>query len=537
MTSSPRNPFVLLIVLVLAAGACTSGGTAEDDDARGNAQIDDVRVVGNPNSSLSATVEVDTDGPAAVEVRVSGPEREFTVASADGRATRHEIPIVGMRPETTYSFVVDAGAEESTAEFTTGALPPDFPPLEVTSEPDRVAEGLTLFDAGGQLTGGIVPVNPSYLVAVDDEGIPVWYYASDRPIGDARQLPNGNFLMTVGGLAAREVDVLGDLVHEWVGTVLTDRGPFDVDGWAPGAVEATFETVHHELGVLPNGNLLAATSRVHAEQSDTPLCGEGADFPGVYNLVDEPIAEVDPATGEVLREWSMVELLRPFDDPERFVCPFDSPVTYALLYVKDPQVRDWAHVNAAVLDEERNAILVSLRHADLVLAFRYEDDEEGPSGELLWSFGPEGDVTLEDGDWSYHQHAVELQPDGSILLFDNGNERPLAAGEVDYSRAVQYAIDDSDPADVVAREVWSFTPTISDGEPTYSAFVGDADRLDDGNVLVAAGGAAIPQIVEVEPDEGGDGGEVVFDLRIPESDTDTWVIYRAERIQSLYTTD
>ena len=84
-----------------------------------------------------------------------------------------------------------------------------------------------------------------------------------------------------------------------------------------------------------------------------------------------------------------------------------------------------------------------------MLAIRYADDANGESGDVLWRLGPGGSLTLEgQGELQYHQHAPEVQPDGTILLYDNGNDRPGTdpaatdpAGRP-YSRTVRYAIDD-----------------------------------------------------------------------------------------------
>src|SRR5207302_6423729 len=86
--------------------------------------------------------------------------------------------------------------------------------------------------------------------------------------------------------------------------------------------------------------------------------------------------------------------------------------------------RDWSHGNSVVLDETRNALLLSARHLDAIFALRYQEDHTGPAGELLWELGPFGNVELTNGEWAYHAHAVEVQADGSILLYDNGVNRP-----------------------------------------------------------------------------------------------------------------
>jgi hypothetical protein len=120
--------------------------------------------------------------------------------------------------------------------------------------------------------------------------------------------------------------------------------------------------------------------------------------------------------------------------------------------------RDWTHANAVVYDEQRDAIIISSRHTDQVLALDQLDDT-GAQASVRWILGTQGTIPV-DGELPYHQHAVELQDDGSIMLYDNGNLRP--GTELDsvenppYSRAVLYSVDDSsaDPADWSATQVW-----------------------------------------------------------------------------------
>jgi len=121
------------------------------------------------------------------------------------------------------------------------------------------------------------------------------------------------------------------------------------------------------------------------------------------------------------------------------------------------------------------------------------------------------------------------------MVFDNGNDRPV---DVPYSRAVRYQIDRSspDPSNWSARQVWEFrTDDLETGAPLYADFLGDADLQPNGNVLIGFGGIgqdeppARGRIIEVVP-RGRSGGDVVFDLSIPE----TYVSYRAERLPSLY---
>lgn len=191
-------------------------------------------------------------------------------------------------------------------------------------------------------------------------------------------------------------------------------------------------------------------------------------------------------------------------------------------------------------------MIVSLRHTDSLVALRYADDENGPAGELLWKLGAGGDFEMMgEGDWFLHAHAPEVLPDGSILLYDNGNERPgtvLSSSEhPPYSRAVRYRLDDQ--AGTV-EQLWEHR--VPPGEdPLYAPYVGDADPTPQGTVLIAHGRLLEPaahdplvpgaapwiRILEVEPF----AGTAVLDIVIREPNRKPgWRTFGAERLATIH---
>jgi arylsulfate sulfotransferase len=145
----------------------------------------------------------------------------------------------------------------------------------------------------------------------------------------------------------------------------------------------------------------------------------------------------------------------------------------------------------------------------------------------LWELGTDGSLRLTSGDWTSHQHAVELLGDDELMVYDNGNGRTPP-----YSRAVIYKID---AAAGTAEQVWEHRDTTDDGRPMYTPFLGDVDRLANGDILITHGGASTAdgklygRIVEVDPDSD----DVVWDLTVGET-SGLWTLYRAERYDSLY---
>ena len=129
-----------------------------------------------------------------------------------------------------------------------------------------------------------------------------------------------------------------------------------------------------------------------------------------------------------MHELSLLDAIDPREQPGSQQCNLKTDEVGNL---SNEVFVDWSHANAAQLFEAENVVLVSARNLSSVMALRWEADDEGPAGEVLWQLGPGLDFELTEGEWFYRQHAPEVQPDGTILVYDNGSQRPLPEGEDD----------------------------------------------------------------------------------------------------------
>ena len=182
----------------------------------------------------------------------------------------------------------------------------------------------------------------------------------------------------------------------------------------------------------------------------------------------------------------------------------------------------------------------------VVCVFGYLGDQElvrRDTDEMVWRFGEDGDFTMVgDGEWQYHQHSPNFTGDGRFILYDNGNTRTtLEEGEIPFSRAVEYAIDEEA---MTARQVWEYR-----GEAPYcSPFMGDARQLPGGNILITDGAiVSDPDLHEIDPNNHKslrivevtyeEEPQKVFELVIDDNDETpmSYTAYRTIRIPSLYT--
>jgi|SRR5215813_5559220 len=112
------------------------------------------------------------------------------------------------------------------------------------------------------------------------------------------------------------------------------------------------------------------------------------------------------------------------------------------------------------------------------------------------------------------QHGARELRNGNILMFDNGDEHAPPQ-----SRAAEYRLD---LINHTATLVWQYVAPTS----IQAMAMGFAQRLPNGNTLIAYGTARPPRVQEINP-----AGEVVWDLSSP---VPAVGVYRAFRIASLY---
>ena len=501
----------------------------------------------NPSAPLVALLEIATDEPSSVtlhlKVGVSERDVEF-----DGMATSHSLPLLGLVAGQEHVVRVSvADARGNRADWpeplrvTAEPLPEDLPPLEVrVSEPARMEPGVTLFSVS---RFGIEEIY-SLLLAVDPSGRVVWFYRTEHSIADVRRIRSGHLLYEAGaGRDANfvEIDMAGNVARKWHGASL--------EGAARNSTAVDVTHPHHEVFEMPSGNLLTLGSELR-RMNNYPSSETSPDAPlEAATVIDDVVTEFT-REGEVVRRWSLLDLL----DPYRLGYDSLSEGRNSLFPDAGP-TRDWAHANAVIHDPSDDSYVVSVRHQDALVKIGRD------SGELIWILGnlegwrgrwsdslllPEPFDML----WPYHPHAPALTGSGNLLVFDNGNYRvrpfrPKPLSGSSFSRVVEYAID---AEGATVSETWPYGGPGDD--IFYSPLVGDADWMPEtGNVLVTDGGrvtdeqgrpsddlstglrwARIVELTHTTP------AEKVFELIIRDEENPEvgWIVYRAERLPSLY---
>jgi arylsulfate sulfotransferase len=508
--------YVLVILAVLATSSC----------ARALTVLGGISFIPASNAPLAGVLRLTTDTDSLVSVSVNDGKKPWKKEFVD-RGTNHVETLLGFKAGRSNEITVtvrDAfGTSFAVAEplrFITSPLPADMPAIRLrTNNVEKMEPGCTLFRVANLTT------HNGYITIVDNSGEVVWYSGLPAAM-EVRQLTNGDLFFPLNDRTAfAEVNVLGQTVKTW-------KTRYSVDP--------------HEDFLTGRSTFLYLT-RVQALNPHFPSSVTDPRAPLVathvtHNWIVE-MSETNLPSFSILNIWPLDGLL----DPAR--------VNYLTYQIPEEGV-DPEHGNAILEDPSDHSIIVSLRNQDAVIKFTR-------SRQIQWILGPHENwgapwqryLLKPVGtpfEWNYAQHAPVLTPQGTLLLFDNGNCRaepfaPAVPDEANYSRAVEFRIDETN---MRVSQVWEFADTNQDR--LYSGMVGNASWLPQtSNVLVTFGfisyengahpdtiatNATIARIKEVTHEASP---SVVFDLELSNpKNTDRksngYRVYRSYRIPDLY---
>lgn len=411
---------------------------------------------------LTGQVDVTLDGPAEVWAvcTLDGDPAEQILVESDGAATSHTLSVVGLVEEASYTCELRpaCGGPESAASFAvqTGVVA-SHDGWTVTTDGTDMSGTWTLFN--DENACGFNPLTRLFIV--DPEGRLRWSY----PIGtgylidiDAAYIGDGVVHMGGGWGLFEDSEPHRGLVRQvdLAGNVLLER---DTPDFGLG--------FNHHSEVLPSGEHLNLTTSLDTDGTQ--------DWKGVA------IEVWDPTSESVSWSWSSQQL---YDDGT-FPAQSGSP---------------WHANSVTFLDDGwGSAAWVSLYYGNQIWRI------DRTTGGLTHQFGPGGDFSLTDAagnplgeeDFAWVSHDPDYTPDGRVLLYDNGVNRP--GGE--YSRVAEFQLDlDTNEAQLL----WDWT------EPGwFEPVIGDADTLAADRVLITRGHVwcfeftpGHSALIELEPSTG-----------------------------------
>jgi hypothetical protein len=373
-------------------------------------------------------------------------------------------------------FTVVLGATTYTVHY----VPSDLATYTVTTSPSAGTENVLL------------TANGAYLLIVDRGGLPLYYRSfSPTQVENFQQYTLSD----------------GEIVYS------TQVGPFNSGGWTLGAIhlmDSTFGDIG-DLQLLPNaahdvlpaeGHDFILLDRDHYVlmsyvQRTVDLSGLDPSWSSQAVVMNAVVQEID--SGEVLFEWDSGNVPSLYTDS-----------TYNNTF-PSASVSDYLHMNSMAIDPSDGNFIFSFRFTSSIVKI------DRATGEILWTLGgKEDDFGLTPDQVFSWQHYVRKQPDGSLWVFDNGNN-------MHQTRIVSFVLDEDN------KKVLSFTDVYDKpSDQPQSAFMGSYGALDASRTLFGwggwNGGAIAPSVTEVA------GGSVTWSLTF---DSPGVFSYRALPISAL----
>ncbi len=464
---SPLKYFFFPLAVFALLGCDSNPVESETTDKGLSDLIISESLILNPTgyTPLSAELKLQTAQPVQVELEIESrnDNEENLIHRFDEITTSFTLPVLGLyasHSNILYFRFYDRGNQllgEETRPIDTAQLLQELPTINVRVNTGKKKPGMNLVSYFGHSNRDL----PQIPFIFDQYGHIRWYANMDaHPVlgglfydAGVERLKNGNLYFGDGSSGRLvEMDMLGRVVHEWP---------------LPGY------TFHHHVLELPNGNLLATVNK------------QG------LPTIEDHILEIDRDNGAIVQVWDLRQSL----DSRRRIWSSNS--------------RDWFHANGLAYDENDDAIIVSGRVQGTVKLSR--------NNELIWLLAPHrgwdqaGDGTdlntkllqpldvngipitdsqvlagftdHSDFSWAWYQHAPELTPHETLLLFDNGDNRHYQGHPV-FSRAVEYRIDEDK---MTIQQVWEYGRER--GNSTYSWIVSDVDYHHEENTVVFMPGA------------------------------------------------
>ncbi|MBN1480849.1 aryl-sulfate sulfotransferase [candidate division KSB1 bacterium] len=342
------------------------------------------------------------------------------------------------------------------------SVPANFPEYKVLVSDNPYQDHLFLSATGKE----------NFLLILDNQGYPFWYLKTPYPRYDFKVHSNKMMTMYVQkeeGYSFGNGFIGLDTTFTLVDSFYADYG---------------YDTDYHDLKLLESGNYLLIGTREEQVNLSEYVTG-GHPTASVCHSVIQEFTE----QGELIFLW------RAWDY-------FD---------IADMVIEDWSmpslrfpHINAVDIDEDGH-ILISSRHLGEVTKINRQ------TGGIIWRLGgAHNQFTFVDDPLNGFsgQHDIRSLGDGRYMVFDNGNlhQPPV-------SRAIEYELDTENKT---ATLVWQFRDTPD----KYASWMGNAQRLANGNTLVNWAKSHLPKPTEVNP-----LGEKVFEM-VFENPLTCYRIYR-----------
>lgn len=320
------------------------------------------------------------------------------------------------------------------------------------------------------LSGGtvlIAPLNSTQTLLVDEAGNTVHSWQSVYQPGLAAYMQQDGSLYRAGNLnnaSFADAGGKGGIIERisWDGAV----------DWQY-TVSSETNLQHHDIEILPNGNLLIL---VWVKISEEDALGAGRDsdkYDAVNGLWSDEIWEINPATDTVVWKWRVWDHLTTETNNNYSKIGINSVGT------GPDALYDWTHMNSIDYNAALDQVLVSVKNFNEVWIIDHNTttaEAAGSAGDLLYRFGNPSAYGGTGSQILYGQHDAEWLDDERVILFNNGNPVTRKYSTVDlYTLPVNNGSYTTGAAPVAG---WCYSSS-----DLYSASVSGVAVLEDGYLI------------------------------------------------------
>ncbi|MDP5101282.1 MAG: aryl-sulfate sulfotransferase [Nonlabens sp.] len=327
-----------------------------------------------------------------------------------------------------------------------------------------------------------------------------------RPGQSVYLLPNGDLLRT-GNVNNNSFNAggKGGLIQrmDWSGNIL----------WSY-TVSSTTELQHHDVKMLPNGNVLIISWELKTA-AQAIAAGRNPALTAA-DVWSEKIIEVQPSGtngGTIVWEWHLWDhLTQNFDASKpNYSATASEPGLINLNYNATANQEDWIHLNSVDYNPALDQILLSSHGFDEVWiidhstttaqASSHSGGNSTKGGDLLYRWGNplaygNGTTASKVLDGQHNAYWVEagFPYAGEIMIFNNGTGRNFSTVEIINTPQTGFTYNTSLP---YAPATTSYTYNAGNTENFYAQNISGSQLLSNGNVLICNGPAGI--FTEVNP--------------------------------------
>jgi len=376
---------------------------------------------------------------------MSGNSPPLVVTDQSPPATTDKPGVLKATPTSHYK----AASQGVTGLMPNGvSVPSDFPHISITTAANgnTCTDPIFIDNRGGN--------GKPYNVIFDNTGSPIWYQRMPDERRDMKVQPNGVLTMLARDKGQYFYGL--DTHYQKIAEYWTVNG-YSVD--------------EHELYMTADGAYYMIGLNGQTVDLSRYVSGAGTSV----GITEDCIQKFTPA-GELIFQW------RAWDY-------FDPAGQNTVVGTTDPG--DFTHMNAIAVDSDGN-ILLSSRNTSEVTKINAD------TGEIIWRMGGTHNQFTYVNDplnGQRNQHAIRPLGNNHYTLFDNGNGHSTQV-----SRAVEYVVD---PVAMTATLVWQYPTTPN----LFSWYMGNCQRLPNGNTLINWVLGNYPKLTEVRPD-----GTKVFEM-------------------------